>query len=57
MSVIGVIARILGFVIAQPGARDFMSEVGRRAAKQAATRIVSAINKRSQTRKSIQTMR
>lgn len=54
---LSTIIRILGLVIAQPAVQDFMSETARRAARQATATIVRAINNRTTTRKTIQTMR
>ena len=52
-----VIARLLAIVIAQPGVRDLMSTVARRAAQQATVAVVRAINRGSKTRKTVQSMR
>lgn len=52
-----VIARLLAIVIAQPGVRDVMTSVARRAAQQATIAVVRAINRGSKTRKTMQTMR
>lgn len=57
MSVIGIIARIVGAVIAQPGVQDFVSRAAQRAIKQATRQMVHAIHSRTSTRKTTQTMR
>lgn len=54
---ISVIGRLLALIIAQPGVQDFMSQTARRAARQATTAIVRAINNRTSIRKTVQTMR
>jgi hypothetical protein len=54
---IGFLWRILAGVIAQPGARDFMSTVARAAVQHALTQTVRAINQRTTTRKSMETFR
>lgn len=54
---LSVIIRLLGAVIAQPAVQDFMSETARRAARQATVAVVRAINNRTTTRKTVQTMR
>lgn len=57
MTIVNIITRILGFVIAQPGVQDFMTDVARRAVRQSTVAIVRAINNRSQLRKTVQTMK
>lgn len=54
---ISVIGRLLALIISQPGVQDFMSQTARRAARQATATIVRAINNRTTTRKTVQTMR
>jgi hypothetical protein len=56
-TVIGMMWRILAAVVAQPGVRDVMSQVARRAVQTALTQTVRAINQRSSTRKTMETFR
>lgn len=54
-TVISFLWRITAAIIAQPGVRDFASEVARRAIRQGLASTVRAINNRTSTRKTMET--